>query len=383
MSGPRVLLYVQHLMGIGHQRRAAVIARALVSRGFDVTYVSGGLPVSGLDLGGAELVQLPPARAEDTRYARLVDEHGRPVDDAWRDSRRLALLHAYARARPRVLVTETFPFGRGLLRFELLALLQAAKSSAAPPLVACSVRDIVERRAVAAKYERMARHVEAYFDLVLVHSDPEVVPFERSFPLTSRISRRIHYTGFVVDPASQGSAAGPATGEVLVSAGGGVVGDELLGTAIECRSRSRLAHAPWRVLVGPDIAERRFRALRSSAAPGVIVERNREDFPRLLRGCRLSISQGGYNTLMEVLAAGARAVVVPFADAHEGEQSVRARLFERRGLVDVVEAHGLDAERLARGIGRALARPAQGREGLRMDGASRTAELLAQRLGIG
>ena len=63
---PRILLYVQHLLGIGHQKRAATLTRALEAAGFAVTYVSGGFPVRGLDTGPADFVQLPPARAVDT-----------------------------------------------------------------------------------------------------------------------------------------------------------------------------------------------------------------------------------------------------------------------------------------------------------------------------
>ena len=37
----RVFLYVQHLLGIGHLRRAATLARALVAGGFDVLLVQG------------------------------------------------------------------------------------------------------------------------------------------------------------------------------------------------------------------------------------------------------------------------------------------------------------------------------------------------------
>ena len=40
----RVFFYVQHLLGIGHLRRAAVLARALVAGGFDVLLVSTGAP---------------------------------------------------------------------------------------------------------------------------------------------------------------------------------------------------------------------------------------------------------------------------------------------------------------------------------------------------
>ena len=45
MTG-RVFFYVQHLLGIGHLRRAATLARAMAAGGFDVLLVSGGAPMS-------------------------------------------------------------------------------------------------------------------------------------------------------------------------------------------------------------------------------------------------------------------------------------------------------------------------------------------------
>jgi predicted glycosyltransferase len=47
---PRVFFHVQHLLGIGHLRRAAVLARAMAANGFDVLLVSGGAPVTDLAL---------------------------------------------------------------------------------------------------------------------------------------------------------------------------------------------------------------------------------------------------------------------------------------------------------------------------------------------
>ena len=38
----RVLFYVQHLLGIGHLKRAATRARACAAAGLEVTVVSGG-----------------------------------------------------------------------------------------------------------------------------------------------------------------------------------------------------------------------------------------------------------------------------------------------------------------------------------------------------
>lgn len=80
----RVLIHVQHLLGIGHLRRAALLARGLSAAGMDVVVASGGMPVARLDIGSSRLVQLPPARAADETFKVLLDEHDRPIDDAWR-----------------------------------------------------------------------------------------------------------------------------------------------------------------------------------------------------------------------------------------------------------------------------------------------------------
>jgi len=37
-------MYVQHLLGIGHLKRAATLARAMRSAGFELTLASGGAP---------------------------------------------------------------------------------------------------------------------------------------------------------------------------------------------------------------------------------------------------------------------------------------------------------------------------------------------------
>src|SRR3546814_8705770 len=105
----------------------------------------------------------------------------------------------------------------------------------------------------------------------------------------------------------------------------------------------------------PNVPEEEFRAIAATAAPGITVERARSDFVELLCRARLSISQGGYNTLMEVLATGVPGVVVPFAGGSETEQTQRARALAAQDLLTVVPEAGLDPAPLAAGIVRALA----------------------------
>ncbi len=354
----KVFFYVQHLLGIGHLKRAATLARALRAAGFEVTLASGGAPVEGM-----AVLQLPPASSPDFKV--LLDEKGNPVDDAWKKRRRAALLDAYRSSKADILLIELFPFGRRQMRFELLPLLEAAQAR----LVVCSVRDLIQPNP--AREDETLQVFERHFDHVLVHGDPRVAPFERTFGRAADLAGRLHYTGYVVEePAAQGDAG---AGEVLVSAGGGAVGRRLLETAAAARALSSLRDRTWRVLAGINAKD-----MRSLKSEGVIVEQYRNDFTLRLKNCVLSVSQAGYNTVMETLQAGARAVLVPYAGGGESEQTLRAKLLAERGLVEVVEEGALVPATLARAVDRAAARPRPAPGAVDLGGARRSAELLRE-----
>jgi predicted glycosyltransferase len=366
----KVFFYVQHLLGIGHLKRAATIVRALRAAGCEVTLASGGASVAGIAVD----VQLPPAHAADTTFSGLVDEAGRAVDEAWKRRRAAALIDAWRASRADALVIELFPFGRRQMRFELVPLLEDARRVAKRPLIVCSVRDIIQ-----AKPEREASVLELaerYFDRVLVHGDPRVAAFERSFALAARLGERLHYTGYVVDEPSDVPTAG--RGEVLVSAGGGAVGRKLLLAAMRAREGTLLRSAAWRVLAGIHCSEADFRELARAARDDIVVERNRADFPALLAHCALSISQAGYNTVAETLRARARAVLVPFAGSGESEQPLRARLLEERGAATVLAEEALTPENLAAAINRAARAPQPPADLVDLGGARCSAELLTE-----
>jgi len=372
-----VLFYVQHLLGIGHLRRAAVIARALHRAGLQVVFVSGGLPDSELDIGGARLVQLAPARVRDESFSQLINAEGRAVGEAWRAERRFHLLQLLQNCRPRVLLTEMFPFGRRQMRFELVPLLQAARKMRPRPWIVSSLRDVLTTHKTPGKTEWILETFKRFYDLVLVHGDPTLIPIERSFPRACEIAGRLRYTGYVVDHALPPRVA--HGDEVLVSTGGGAVARPLVEAALAARALSPLAAAPWRVLIGYGLDQAGFAALRDRAPEGVSVERSRSDFPALLARAALSISQAGYNTTLEVLAAGTPAIVVPFAAGSETEQTLRAELLAGRGLLTVVSEAELSPRRLAEAVAATLARPGRG-VGIDFDlgGAEKTAALLRE-----
>jgi len=372
-NAPKLLFWVQHLLGIGHLKRTTTLARALARAGFDVTVVSGGFPVPGLRLGGAKFVQLPPVRAADVYFKDLRTEGDRPIDDTWRERRRAALMAAADAIRPDIVLTELFPFGRRQLAFELEPFLTDLRATGA--LVACSVRDILVEPPKPERLLEMLERTERLFDLVLVHGDPDLVPFEETFPHKDRIGDRLAYTGYVVEEPTE-AAGRDGKGEVIVSAGGGAVSEPLLRAALAAKPLSQASRMPWRLLCGAGIGEAAMADLQRLADAGTVVEPARPDFPGLLARGRLSVSQAGYNTIMDVLAAGIAAVVVPYAGGLESEQTLRARRLAERGVLHVVSESELTAKRLAAGIDRALTAPAGSPDRLATDGAAQTVRLL-------
>lgn len=380
MATPRVMIYVQHLLGVGHLHRVSAIARAMVRGGFETTLVSGGMPDPTLHgLNGIRFLQLPPARAQDASFRVLLDENGTPITDAWRALRLETLNAIFDETSPDAVLTELFPFGRRPMRFELLPLLTRIRAMTSRPLVFSSVRDILVDRSKPERDLDTIAWLQQLYDYALVHGDPAVIPFEQTFPLAERIKAQLRYTGYIVEqhniPVTEAG-----TGEVLVSAGGGAVGMPLFRAALAARPLSAACDKQWRLLVSRHERPEAVAELRQMAGPGVIIEPARPDFPGMLRRCLLSISKAGYNTVMETLASRARAVVVPFAGGEETEQALRANLLAERGLLQAVRESDLTAERLAAAIDAALAKPPPETPGINLDGADETVRLVRQAL---
>ena len=368
-----VLFHVQHLLGIGHLQRTLRIAGSLIEHGVDVTVVSGGMPVTLPVHPSIRLVQLPAIRARDARF-ELIDAAGLPVDDAMRQQRRNALLASFAAARPDAVVIEGFPFARRAFRFELDPLIAASRGTETG--VICSVRDIVVMRDDPERRRQAVERVRRDFAAVLVHGDPALVPFEASFPAAPEIADQLIYTGYVA-PAPSALAAVEKTGRVIVSAGGGAAGHVMLRIALAARRAGCLADSPWLLLAGTNLPDAAFEGLRREAPVGVEIARFAPDLPALLRHCRVSVSQAGYNTVLEILAARARAVLVPFAAERETEQLLRAERLAALGAVEMLCEDELSPSALAAAITRAAAREPVP-VAIDTGGATRSARIIAQ-----
>ncbi|MEM7119969.1 MAG: glycosyltransferase [Pseudomonadota bacterium] len=376
MTG-RVVLWVQHLLGTGHLRRSAAIARATAAQGLDVTLLSGGMPVPHLDLGAARLVQLTPLRAIDESFSGLALASGDAATPRDLDTRRDEARALMETTKPDLLITETFPFGRRQLRDEALALIERARAGGATTAV--SVRDILQRQTKPGRYEEMLALALRHIDHVMVHGDPRLVPFDLTFPLAGQLGERLRYTGYIAGKTARREAGGPGDGEIIVSVGGGATGAPLLAAALDARAAAAAAgNRVWRLLVGHDLMAGDLASRLTDPPSGVVVEEARPDFAALLANCAVSVSQAGYNTAVDILAAGARSVLVPFARGGETEQRDRAERLADLGVAIMVEEAALSPERLAAAVDDALAGAPPDPAGFDLDGAAKSAALITE-----
>ena len=111
-----IFFYVQHLLGTGHVHRIRLIVDELVRRGLATAVVTGGMPSPAFVVEGCEWIQLDPVRSDGLDFARLIDAHGRVVDEALMMRRKRKLLGEFERLEPSLVVIETYPFGRRKFR---------------------------------------------------------------------------------------------------------------------------------------------------------------------------------------------------------------------------------------------------------------------------
>lgn len=365
-----VLIVVTHLLGTGHLSRALTLGRAFAAAGHDVTIASGGMPAPQLNHSGVTLLQLPPLRSDGTNFTRLLDTTGQEVGADLLAARRVALSGALSCA-PDILITELFPFGRRILADEFLTLLETAKTLPRSPVTFASVRDILAPPSKPSKAVRADEIIAQFYDGVLVHSDPRGTKLQQSWPVSDLLRARLHYTGYVAPVPAGPHPDQSGLGEVLVSAGGGAVGTSLFECAID--AARLMPERRWHLLVGGGDAKARIDDLQRLRPPiGTIIEPARPDFRQMLYHASASVSMCGYNTALDLLQAGTKAVLVPFDAGQEVEQGLRAQSLDHLSGMTVLRSADLTARTLCRAVEQVIADPPRAETDLGFDGAAQS-----------
>lgn len=380
----KIIQYCQHVLGIGHLFRSLEICRALC--GHDVIMVTGGPQVDSDLPGHVRHVRLPDLQM-NREFKGLYSSQKNTTLDQIKEQRQKRLFDLFKKEEPDVFLVELYPFGRKAFRFELDPVLQAISAERLPACrVVCSVRDILVEKEDSAKHEaRAVKTLNRYFDAVLVHADPILAQLDETFDQFDEIEIPVVYTGYIAPRPKPD--AGPKIRQqlqigadeflIIASAGGGNVGGPLLETVVRAFEQLNVPK-PCRLKVfsGPFLERENLGRLKKVAGQNVQIERFTPDFLSYLAAADLSVSMGGYNTTMNILASGVPALVWPFPQNRE--QRLRAGRLAEAGVLQVIDGEDLDPDRLAGLMEQMLASPKPRPAKFDLDGAVNTAAWLTK-----
>lgn len=340
-------------MGMGHLVRSFRLVDALAGA-FDIIFLNGGPIPSGISPPvDITLINLPALGMSEQDHSLFSHDTRYSVDEA-KSIRQKMILQAFNHYQPEVILIELFPFGRKKFADELIPLLSNAHQSNPKPLVLSSLRDIlVQKRADQHRFEnQVSQTLNQYFHAVLLHCDPAFATLGEYFRPAVALQVPVFNTGFVAPPPVADLSCCHNPG-IIVSAGGGIVGGELYRTAIHAQKLIWKEIAiPMALVAGPFLPEEEWQHLVriGYGVGGLTLYRTVSGLMSLLSPRNISVSQCGYNTAMELLQSGVKALVVPFSTAHEDEQMSRAQKLASAGAVKLLHPAMMTDKTLAGAI---------------------------------
>lgn len=388
---PRLLIYSQDGLGLGHLRRTTSLAGAFL----DALPGSSVLTISDSPAGqffdtrdGHDNLKLPSIR-------KISPGNWSPVSlglgfaDVLR-LRQEAIRTTTLAFAPDVLLVDHMPHGA---MGELVPTLQALEGSSTR--VVLGLRDILDAPATIRQRWRLEgafEAVEEYFDDVLVYGSRDVFDVAVEYAWPAHLADRLHYCGYVCAPATVVDADVEAVRDehlarrrrerlVVAMAGGGADAYGLFETLVHTVP---LLHGEHRcvvvVVTGPFLPPAdRARLERLADGLPVHVLPSVKDPAGYLAAADLVVAMAGYNTTAEILNLGAHALLVPRAGP-SAEQQMRASSFAHRGWVRWLRPDTLSPVTLAAAMRTALDDRAAGAgPGPDLRGRQRAAALLLDR----
>ncbi|MBW2411682.1 MAG: glycosyl transferase [Deltaproteobacteria bacterium] len=375
----KIAVYCQHVLGIGHLFRAIEICKALA--GHDVILITGGPRIEKTLPDHIREFRLP-ALQMDHEFKGLYGTDPHVTLERLKERRQSLLLSFFKEETPDIFIVELYPFGRKAFRYELDPVLEAIRTGSVPDCgVICSVRDILVEKEDQEKHElRAATTLNEYFNAVLVHADPNLVELGETFFHLDAIAIPIIYTGYIAPkPEAEGRHSlrdrlGISPDDILIvaSAGGGSVGKPLLESVVRAFKLLEIKNTKQLIVfAGPFLDEASYLELQQLGGDGISIEKFAPDFMSYLAAADLSVSMGGYNTSMNILAANVPALIWPFTENQE--QRMRAASLAGKAAVRVLEDQDLEPHRLTGIMEQMILQRIPDAAGIDLDGAENTA----------
>jgi predicted glycosyltransferase len=358
----RIALFTHDTFGLGHVRRSVRFLRRLsIESPQAALLLVSGSPALGF------LENLPPRTdvVKIPTVARTGASNNQPphlplpLTEITRIRERVICETILAFA-PHVLLVDNFPLGS---RGELRRTLEAVRRSGTKTVL--GLRDILDASDVVRRdWTRQGTYevLDHLYDAILVYGMQELFDVTEAYALPETTARKLVYCGYVTETAIAAPSGNRSDPFLLATGGGGGDALPLLNAFVEALSLLPRT-MPAILFTGPLMGAADKAALHAKAAdlPNLTIKIFDPNLPSLISAAEVVVSMCGYNTTAEILAASARAVMVPRtwrygehekgdAGGREWEQLLRARSLASMGLIDLIEPEALTAEHLARRI---------------------------------
>lgn len=381
-----IYLISQHNLGVGHLNRCSVLSSALANgikdHKVNIWQISCGQEVRIINKEkNVNFIQLPALTIKNINSTRLTSLCGQNKKNV--DNERVKIIkNLFKRNIPDIFITEFFPFSPYRLKGTLLPILKYIKKHWPSCYIICSSRDIpisfretINRN----KIRHISRIFNAYYDLVLIHSDEKIQSIKNINKFKNlKINCRILYTGYVTKTSRVKINNRARKNRILTTTGGGRDGYRIINAAIN--AAELMPYFKFYLVCGPFMPEEEKNKIKKSSASlkNVKVNDYVTNLKNKLKNYDLVICASGYNTLIETINNQRRCISIPRKKSYE--QLERAKGFAKIKLLSLIYESDLSGKILSRKIKQLLNKSLPKCNSIDLDGTKNTVIAISKRL---
>jgi len=340
-----ILMYSHDTYGLGHIRRTMAIAGHLRAPDINILILTGS-PIAGRFSfpDQIDFVRIPGMiKKTNEEYLPLsIKINARHALEI-----RKNIITATAKAfQPHLFIVDKEPLG---LKQEILPTLQWLRRCLPGTCTVLGLRDIMDDAETVQKdwLKKGVYHIlDTLYDEIWVYGTQDFYDPVAEYAIPENVSRKFFFTGYIPRkvPAKETvkkfkKEQGLKDGEklVVVTTGGGGDGYAIMDAYLSMLETGACTNAFKSILItGPFMPKQQRREIgKRSKRVGARSFHFFRQMEKLLAAADLVVSMGGYNTLCEALSQGTVCMVIP-RETPRMEQTIRARVFHSKKLVEYI-----------------------------------------------
>lgn len=363
LNDARILMYSHDTFGLGHLRRCRTIAHALVERfkGLTVLIISGSQIAGAFDFKArVDFVKIPSVIKLYSGEYTSINEH---IDIKDTLAMREALIFETAELfDPDIFIVDKEPMGlRGEVEKTLVALQMRGCTNV---LGLRDVMDSAELLEEEWKKKEVIDKIASLYDEIWIYGPQDFWNPLQGLDVPGRIEQKTSYAGFLQREIPTNDNHRPQhplpDSYILVTAGGGGDGADLMSMVLAAREHDRNLVYPLVLIPGPFMRSEQREEIhqRANNLRSVVVIDFDNELETIMNDATAVIGMCGYNTFCEILSFDKPALFVPRTRPRK-EQLIRATRASELGLAQVLDTdQAIDPAKMADALHALPHRPA-------------------------